>query len=174
MGSFIAGPYKVSAGSGTPFLNNLTDLGCIEEGFTLEITPSVDPIRCDSYGDAIVDGVYRAGNMYLDFVLNEAEKDAVQSIFWPFGTLGEVGVPGKLLSDFSQNLQLEAVSGTAAASGDFNYISTTAAILAPNYPLRILFSSRLRNIPIRLQLLPFEYSTTKYFFRPVNDPTAAA
>ena len=144
--AFIAGPYTVTYGGNA--------LGVIEDAPALEMTASVDPISGDNLGDSIQDGVYRGGNLYFDMVLQEYNAAGAAAAFWPYGALGVMGQVGRLLTAVDAALVLTAVAGTSASATPAT-ITATNAVLAPNFPVRLLFGSRLRNVPIRFQLLPY-------------------
>jgi hypothetical protein len=154
--SFISGPYTLTYGA--------SPLGIIEDAASLEITPSEDGIQGDNYGDSIQDGVYRGGNCYLDLVLQEYNAAGALSAFWPFhATFGHMGQVGTLKSSFAAALVLTAVSGTPAASAPAT-LTANKAVLAPNFPLRLLFGSRLRNVPLRFQFLPYLVTSAPAWF----------
>lgn len=147
---FIAGPYTVTY--------NAKALGIVEDAPALEFTNSVDRITGDNLGDSLQDGVYRGGNCFIDMVLQEFNAAGALEAFWPWSDdAGEVGIIGKLLNDFDAALVLTAVAGTSAAAvGGWSPFTATHAVLAPGFPIRLLFGSRLRNVPIRFQLLPYD------------------
>lgn len=152
--SFIAGHYTVTY--------NAQTLGIVEDAIQLEITPAVDPIVGDNYGASVQDGVYRGGNCFIDMVLQEFNATGALDAFWPFAdTFGKLGVVGTLLSSFAAALVLTAVSGTTATPAT---LTADKAVLAPNFPIRTLWGTRLRNVPIRFQLLPYLDTGVDYFF----------
>jgi hypothetical protein len=137
-----------------------------------EITPS------DAYGDSILDGVYRGGNVYIQF---DSKVFAAGSVtpFWPWGALGVMmtygtGSPapiGRLASAVAAAAILTATPGSAFNTAGGLVITTLTvpkAILAPNSSAQLLFHSRLREVPVRLLCLPTESSsggltTTSWF-----------
>ena len=154
--TFIAGPYTVTYGG--------SSLGIVEDAPALEVVSSYDPITGDNLGDALQDGVYRGGNCFVDLVLQEYDAAGALAAFWPWnGTLGRVGQPGVLLSSFSASLVFTAVAGTTASANPATLTSTNA-VLAPGFPVRLLFGSRLRNVPIRFQLLPYDSGGNNVWF----------
>lgn len=153
--SFIAGPYTLTY--------NAQTLGIVEDAINMELTPVVDPIVGDNLGGSIQDGVYRGGNMYLDMVLQEYNAAGALAAFWPYAdAYGKIGTPGVLLSGVAKALVLTAVAGTTATPAT---ITANKAVLAPNFPVRMLFGSRLRNVPLRFQLLPFLDTAVNYWWK---------
>jgi len=145
--TFIAGPYTMTY--------NSLSLGIIEDAIRLEITPSEDGIQGDNLGDTIQDGVYRGGNCYIDIVMQEYNAAGALAAFAPWhATFGNIGQVGILKSSLAQTLVLTAVAGTGAAT-NIATLTSTKAVLAPNFPVSMLLGSRLRNVPLRLQLLPY-------------------
>lgn len=57
---------------------------------------------------------------------------------------------------------LTATPNTPAAAAPAS-LTATASILAPNFDARLLFDSRLREVPVRLQLLPFSSTGIRWF-----------
>lgn len=152
---FIAGGY-IATFKGAP-------VGLIEDGFLLEWTIDGEPISGDILGDAILDGVYRCGNLFISFTLLEYDAQAAQSLFWPHNpTLGTIGTPGVLISTMYGQLTLRKVIGPNALPTIWQFNSCG---LAPGFPVRILLAPRLRRVPLRLMVLP-EYMASQ------NPPTA--
>lgn len=153
--SFIAGPYTLTY--------NSQSLGIIEDAAALEFLNSMQPIVGDNYGDVIQDAVVRNGNMYLDFVLQEYNVAGARAAFWPYSsTFGIMGQSGVLLSSYSQALVLTAVAGTSASSAPAS-LTFTNCVLAPGHNLRLLFGSRLRNVPLRMLALPYVSTSARFF-----------
>lgn len=163
---FVAGRYTNAY--------NSVDVGISTDGVELQQDSAAEFIdRTDAYGDSIIDWVYRGGNVFLQY---EAKAYKAGSItpFWPWGALGvmqAVGTTpapiGRLASDVAAATVLTALAGTPAASSPAT-LTASKSILAPNNPARLLFSSRLRTVPVRLQSLPTESvasgtTTTRWF-----------
>jgi len=166
---FVAGRYTVAY--------NSADCGITNEGIELQQESAWEAIdRSDAYGDSIIDGVYRGGNVYFGFEAKSFTSNSVNP-FWPWGPLGQMqgtNMIGELASFLSSTLYLAAVTGTAwnNTGGDMASqivsIQASYAILAPNIPQRLLFHSRLRQVPIRLLALPYTNSGTTVWFTVVS------
>lgn len=157
--AFVAGRYL-----GT---YNAVDVGSTDEGYEIQqesawenITPS------DAWGDSIVDGVYRGGNVHIQF-LSKAFKAGSTTPFWPWETIGvmqtyggaAVTPIGRLASAVAQAMALTNVPGTAYNTTGALVIATltaTKSILAAGFSANILFNSKLRKVPVRLMCLPTE------------------
>lgn len=155
LGTLICGRY-----SGT---FNSVDTGITQNGYELtqdskaeEVTPT------DAYGDSIIDLCYRGGNVYIQFEGKEYKAGAITP-FWPWGTLGLMGIIGRLASDVAAAMVLTSTAGTPAASAPAT-ITASKSILAPNNSSRLLYDSKVRNVPIRLLVLPFSNSGTITWF----------
>lgn len=155
--SFIAGPFTITLGGSA--------IGIVEDAPSLEITPSVDTIRGDDMGDSVRDGVYRGGNCFVDMVLQEYNAAAAATALWPYAAEGVMGDVGDLLTDHDAALVFTKIAGTSALPATTR--TFTSAILAPNFPVRYLMGSRLRNVPIRFQCLPYDDSGTTRWFKDV-------
>ena len=186
--TFIAGAYTLTCRrrldgllEGTIAAPVDTALGQLEDGVTFDFTKSVEPVRGDNVGDAVQDGVFRSGDCFMDFSLIEWNSALLSNIFWPeadntptagqitdgefinFGKL-EPGNVGRLLTAMSVPILLTKVTGPNASPA---FIFAAQAIIAPGYPVRAIFAPRLRRLPLRLQLLPYQRTagiTNPYFW----------
>jgi hypothetical protein len=71
---------------------------------------------------------------------------------------------GRLLSDVAVPHVLTSTPNTPAAAAPAS-VTGVKAILAPNQSARLLFNSKLRKVPVRLQYLPYDAGggTIKWF-----------
>ena len=152
----ISGPYTVTW--------NGTSLGVTEDGIELEHVTFVEPVRGDNLGDSKQDGVYRGGDVFVNFVLQEysvanlALGPSNGKVWHPYHqTFGTIGVVGNIQTNYSAPLVFTAVAGTPAANQPTT-VEIFSAILAENFPIRLLFAARHRKIPMRMQALPDEYT----------------
>jgi hypothetical protein len=147
--TFIAGRY-----TGT---YNAVDVGITDQGYELEQTSSQEAIEeSDAYGASFIDGIYRGGNVYLQF-LCKAYKAGSIAPFWPWGSLGVMATAaapiGRLASAVAKATVLTAVANTPAAAAPAS-LTASLSILAANSPAKLLFNSKLRQVPVRLQFIP--------------------
>lgn len=144
--SFISGAYNVTY--------NASTLGQIENGITLEAIIHGEVIRGDYLSQSIQDAVYQGGDLYFNMILLEYNAAAAKSAFWPMdATLGTVGTVGKLFSSFAKALVLTAVANTPAVASPAS-LTAPKTVLAPGYPINLLFAPALRRVPLRLLVLP--------------------
>jgi hypothetical protein len=166
--AFIAGPYTWTLGSVSGPLGAVFPLGTIEDAPSLELpNNNVDPIRGDNLGDATQDGVFRAGDCFLNLVLQEYNALGAKYAFAPYAVeFGMVGCVGSLMSEYADELIGTPLSPgcTLGAEATKTFLGYRA-VLAPGFPIRLLMGSRLRNVPLRFQLLPFEYQNVRRYFR---------
>ena len=145
---------------------NSVDVGITQTGYEIsleskwqEITPT------DAFGDTIIDGVFRGGNCYCQFE-GMAYKAGAITPFWPWGALGILATTaapiGRLASDVALAFVMTDTDATPAATIPAT-LTASKAILAPNNPAKLLFDSRLRTVPIRLQFLPYLSTDHKFF-----------
>jgi hypothetical protein len=94
-------------------------------------------------------------------VLQEYNAAGARAAFWPynasFGVLGQAGV---LASTYAAALVMTAVAGTNATPASLTF---NKAVIAPGFSTRLLFGSRLRNVPIRFLMLPYEATGNRFF-----------
>lgn len=157
--TFVAGRY-----SGT---YNAVDVGITDDGYTLQQDLSVEAIdESDAYGGTLIDFIYRGGNAFLRF-MSKAYKAGSISPLWPYGALG-VGATaaapiGRLASAIAAAMVLTSTANTPAAAAPAS-LTGPGSILAPNFSWELLYNSKLRRVPVRLQLLPYlDTGTLRWF-----------
>jgi hypothetical protein len=111
----------------------------------------------DYLGGSVMDAIYRGGNAFLTFE-SLAYKAGSITPFWPWAGLGILstlaGPIGRLASNVAGSMSLTSTPNTPAAASPAT-LTAPSAILAPNQSARLLYNSKLRKVPVRLQLLPF-------------------
>jgi hypothetical protein len=163
---FTTGPY-----TGT---YNSQPLGLSRDGYRINHETRQQNIeQSDAYGDALLDYVTRGGNVSVSFTMQSFKKAIAATVLWPTApsiyTLYTTATPiGRLASALAKVLVLTVVPNTPAAAVGFGPSTITAekAILAPGHSFEQLFDSRLREIPIRLSLLPYSNPATLAFAGP--------
>lgn len=141
--SFVASRYTGSY--------NGADVGITEDGFELTSSSSQELINMsDAYGDSVIDGVYRGGNHFLDFTCLSYTKGIPP--YWPWAAFGAMGLVGRMASD---NARPMSISSVLAGANVPLSLSTTYSLLRENLDRRLIFSSKLRKVPIGLRLLPY-------------------
>jgi hypothetical protein len=143
------------------------DTGIAEEGYNLEQGSKAEMIaQSDAYGESAIDAIYRGGDVFVDF-LGLGYKAGAITPFWPWGALGVMltaAAPlGRLASAVASAHVLTAVANTPAAAAPAS-LTGTLAILAPNTSARLLYNSKLRKVPIRLQYFPYDSAGTVKWF----------
>lgn len=152
METFVAGAY-----GGT---YNAVGVGITGGGFEYEQTMKQEVIdESDVHGGTTMDYIYRGGDAYLSFECL-GYKAGSTTPFWPWGG-GSIHVGsttaapiGRLASATAQAFVLTATANTPAAAAPATHTGPNA-ILAPNFNGKLLFHSKLRKVPIRLQYLPY-------------------
>lgn len=158
---------KVIAGAYVGTYNGVAT-GYNSDGFEYEQGTSGENVdKTDLYGDSIIDFVWRGGSVYITATSKVAKQGSMVP-FYPWGTFGvlaSVAAPiGRLASNVAMPLVLTAVPNTPAAIAAFPTTLTAAkSILPPGANLRLLFSSRVRDVPIRLLCLPTESAGNVYW-----------
>lgn len=141
---------------------NAVAMGITRQGYELSAQTKAEMIdETDVYGGTTIDWVWRGLDVFMQATYR-AYKAGPVSAFWPYhGTLGVMGdsaAPiGRLASDIAKALVLTATPATPAAASPAT-LTGAKSLLAPNFDARLLFDSRLREVPVRLQLLPFAVS----------------
>lgn len=116
----------------------------------------------DAYGMTLIDALYRGASGYVNANLREY-KAGSKAILWAVGggTLGQIMSATKpvgiLASDQAVAFVMTATANTPAAASPAT-LTVSKAWIAPNYNPRLLFDSRLREVPIRLSMFPSDSS----------------
>ena len=157
--TLIAGAYTATF--------NAVSVGITRQGFELSMTGKHEMIdESDAFGLTTIDTVYRGGDCFLQWT-SRAYKAGSYAPFWPFGALGVISTTAapisRLGSSIAQATVLTAVANTPAAAAPAT-LTASLAILAPNFDGKLLFDSRLREVPVRQQLLPSLSSGTLSWF----------
>ena len=154
--TMVTGPYTGS------YAGVLNVLGTSREGYRINHELRQQNIDAtDHYGDSLIDYVYRGGNVTISFSMLSYTKALTAGILWPFGaniyTLSAAATPvGRLASDLAGELILTVVPNTPADTLNApNTITANKSILAPGFNFELLYDSRLREVPVRLALLPY-------------------
>lgn len=160
-------------------LANYLPLGIIEDGFEIEDPKDGDPITGDNLGGTVQNGVSRGQNLFCNFIISELDAAAASYLFWPeamtvvsatnfLNTWGIHGQAGRLWSSLASKL-LFIRRGTTVASTALGTPVTTAtphvirakyAQVAEGFPLRMLFGTRHRKLPMRMRFLPYTGDTS--------------
>lgn len=160
---FTTGPYTG--------VYNTAPLGLSREGYRINHEVRQQNIeQSDGYGDSLIDYVTRGGNVSVNFTMMSFKKAIAATVLWPTAasiyTLTTTATPvGRLASDLAKTLVLTVVPNTPAAAIGFGPATITAekAIIAPGHSFEHLYDSRLREVPVRLSLLPYTNAATVAF-----------
>jgi hypothetical protein len=129
---------------------------------TIEHSYVEEPIaNTDAYGKTVIDGVYQGVNVFASMTCMEYRAGSIAA-WWPFSTLGRLGVIGRLLYDMSSPLVLTAIAGTPAAASPAT-LTASKTILAAGFGTRLLFGPTVRTVPLRFRLYPYTDTQIKHF-----------
>lgn len=157
MATFVAGPYNTTFNGGAVWIT--------ENGVELENRSYADPIRGDNLGDTIQDGVYRGGDCYVNVTGQRYDDANISAAFWPYAAHGIIGQVGRLQTAVGGTLLINSpAAGTTANSIGPASVQWSEAVLAPNFDVRLLYATRLRQVPLRMQGLPFEHGGSIKWF----------
>lgn len=150
-GPIIAGPYSGAY--------NTVDVGFTLEGFKYAQEYSGEELdQSDIFGKTLFDIVYLGGKSRISFI-SRTFKAGSMTPFWPwgaFGVLATIAAPiSRLASAIAKTFVLSSVANTPAAASPAS-VTANLAILPPNTTGELLYDAKARNVPIVLQLLPYE------------------
>ena len=147
-----------------------------DNGYELEMQTHGEMVdRTDLYGHSLLDWIHQGGSVYITFTCMTFQYLAagIKNAFYPWGGFGVMagpGIPiGRLASRVAAPLILTAVAGTPASTvtGQFNgsppgfapgplTLDAPLAILPPGSNLRLMYATRVRKVPCRMALLPYD------------------
>ena len=153
-GPIVAGAYR-----GT---YNAVALGFTVEGYRYGVEWLAETInQTDLFGQTMIDMVYLGANAQLSY-RSRTYSAADIAPATPWGPLGQIASPALPISRLARNAAkpfvLTAVANTPAAAAPAT-LTAALAILAPNSRVELLFDSKAREIPVTLNLLPYESAT---------------
>lgn len=154
LGTFVAGAYSSAY--------NSVACGITRLGYEIEITLKQETLNeTDKYGLSTIDAVLRGGDCTLMAEFREYRAGSISAMTRPFtGTLGGLLTAaspiGRWATDVAVPLVLTSTPATTAVASPAT-LTASYALLAEGYPTKILMDSRLRNVPIKFQLYPWEY-----------------
>lgn len=144
-GTIAFGPYTMTYDG--------NDVGLSEGPKRLTIASKAKLIYADRYGDTAIDGIYTGGDWFLTVIFKEWTAN-IRAAIWPFGTFGEIGVPGKKLTDLAKVFVLTAVAGTPAATAGPATLTCHLAVPSEGNSSEILLGNDQRNVPVQFRLYP--------------------
>ena len=164
--SFIAGKYTVTYGPS----GSLIPVGQVAAGITIEHVVSKQLITGDNEGQSVQDAVYQGHNVFAELTLMEYDSAGALNMFWPYSAqAGRADVMGRLdvAQSIADHFMLTVLAGTTAdATTDQTGPQTLLAehaILAEDFPVRMLFAPALRDIPLRLRFYPYDSTGTVHY-----------
>lgn len=144
---------------------NSSALGIMnDEGFVLTATPQSQDINdTDQFAKTLIEFIYQGMNFGVRFRTKEWNA-GMQGAFQVYGAVAAgvapsftLGVIGRLGTAISKTLVLTSTAATPAVASPAT-LTSTQAVLAPNSNLEVNFTSKIREVPISMNCIP--YSTT--------------
>lgn len=166
LATVIAGAYTATMAAAS--------MGQQEDGFRLRLSFAKEEIRSNTYGDSVIDAVYRGGNCFLTGVFIESASVILKAgvgplnPFNPYGAggsvsgLGFMGVVGRLDFALTGAVVLTAVTGLPAAS-DIASLTGTNSIIDQNLNQEIVMANRARFVGLTFRLYPYTSTDVKWF-----------
>lgn len=143
---------------------NSVSIGQQQDGLRLRLSFSKEEVKSASYGDMVIDSVYKGGNCYLQGIFIEMSNVialSAVSVFNPYcfgqgGTysIGNSGVIGRFDFNLAKALALTAVGGHSFASS-IATLTASRAIIDKDLTTEILFANRQSVLNVTFRLYPF-------------------
>jgi hypothetical protein len=151
--SFISGPYRWTF---TPETGIRLPLGITEDAPSLRYSQNGIPINADAYGGNPIDAIYTGMTAFIGFVFQEWDETGVQHLLsTPGGVMGQLGSLGCPFIDKQAGVLIGERLPFADCAEPEIFIAYRAS-MAPNQEIELSFGgSRLRQVPIVLQLYPY-------------------
>lgn len=132
-----------------------------DDGFRLSCTIQGQEINAsDAWGMTLVEAIYRGQNWRLAFTGLEANKTGLLAILQMFGQVGanttlspKITAVGSRWTTYCQALVLTALLSDPPTMPQT--LTATNAGFAPNTNTQSLMTSKLREVPLELVLLPY-------------------
>lgn len=146
------------AGSASGTLASVA-LGLMKEGYKIQTVHKAQAIdETDGYALSTLDFIHRGQDVFVAFQCRAWKAGSKSAIVPWTGVLGKISsssVPvGTLASSLAKTLVLTATASTPAAT-DPATLTAPGAFLVPGFQAEWNWDSRLRELPVRLQLLPY-------------------
>ena len=129
-----------------------------DQGYVLTYVTHGEVVnRTDAYAQTTIEGIYQGADFSLQFVSKEYKTGSVRPS-WPWGndgsTLGfRLGVIGRRWTDVAQAMVLTSTAGTPAAAAPTS-LTASLTIVSPNSNTDLSFTSKVREVPVKLTLIP--------------------
>lgn len=145
---------------------NAASMGQQEDGFRLRMSAAKEEIRSNTYGDSVIDSVYRGGNVFLTGVFIERDSVLFKSTVSPlnpYGTaMGNMGLVGRLDFGLAQAIVMTAIPSLSAAAS-IGTLTATNAIIDQNLSTEISMANRASFLPLTFRLYPYLSTDVKWF-----------
>lgn len=133
---------------------NALSIGNTQVGYRHSYSYQGRPINFDAVGNTPVDTIFAGISMSVDFVAQEYDAAAIDTLRWPFNAaIGRVAPAGLSMWQLAKPLIL-----TSCINGiNPQTLTFIKAILAPDFDLDIEYSHKERPLPMRLTVFPVKY-----------------
>ncbi|VTT96563.1 unnamed protein product [Gemmataceae bacterium] len=155
------------AGSATGALASVA-LGLMKDGYKIQTVTKAQAIdETDGFAQTTLDFIYRGQDAFVAFQCRAWKAGPKLAIVPWTGVLGKISsaaVPvSSLASAVARTLVLTATANTPAAL-DPATLTAPGSILVPGFQAEWALDSRLREVPVRLQLLPYVSGSDLWHF----------
>jgi hypothetical protein len=138
---------------------NAVAMGQQEDGFRIRQSFAKEEVRSNTYGESVIEGVYRGGNCYLQGVFIERAsvlKVAAASPGNPYSSaIGAMGLVGRLDFGLAQAVVLTAIASLSTASiNGIASLTASCAIIDQNLSTEIVMANRASYLNLTFRLYP--------------------
>lgn len=152
----VSGPYSATWDS--------NDLGNTMEGFRIVQSVSKQTLIVDAYGDSVIDGVYRGGNVSVILTAVDWAKIETAGCLFPYGD-GVPGIVGRMdvASALVKSLVLTATAGTPAATNPATW-TAASTIISENHRNDHQYAAVVRQLPIEFRCYLYDNLSVPTWF----------
>ncbi len=152
----VSGPYTAQWNSFSLGTQN-------DDGYVLRGEYTGQPInQSDAWGMTLVEAIWRGINWRLQFTGLEWNKPGILAVMQAFGSTGAPSTTwtpsnqsiGDRYSKFAQALTMASILGTYPPTMPTTFTAMNA-IIAPNSNIQAMLTSKAREAPLELVLLPY-------------------
>lgn len=132
-----------------------------DDGFVLSVQHQGQEINAtDAYGQTLVEAIWRGMNWRLRLRGVEANKSGLNTLLQMFGMTGanttltpQLTAIGDRWSNYAKTLLLTAILGSPPTSPQT--LTALSAGVAPGQTTELMMTSKMREVPLDLVLLPY-------------------
>lgn len=148
-----------AAGAASGVYNSLA-LGLMKDGYKVQTVMKAQAIdETDGYAQSTLDFIYRGQDAFIAFQCRTWKAGPKAAIVPWTGVLGKISSAAVPVSSLASSVAAKTLVLTAAANtpaaADPASLTAPGSMLVPGFQAEWNWDSRLRELPVRMQVLPY-------------------